>query len=348
MMKRRVLWTLTFLLVSLGGYYGYHYYNRIYATNVVVEGGKTYIYIPTGSTLDDVVEILHQGKLIISEEDFRWLAEKKNYQGNNVVPGKYEIKNGWSNNDLIRHLRAGRGREMVKVTIGTTRLLSEMIKKVDDQLELTEEDLSSYLSNPTILDKYGFNKTNVATLFIPNTYEFTWNTSSEEFVQRMAEEYKKFWTNERKQKAKALGLSQSEVYILASIVQSEQQVHSSEWRDIAGLYINRIKKGMLLQSDPTVVFALGDFTIKRVTGRHLDQASSSPYSTYAHAGLPPGPIRFSDIKAIDAVLNYSKHGYLYMCAKPGYGGYHNFAKDGAGHAANARAYHQWLDKQGIR
>ncbi|MFI5203236.1 MAG: endolytic transglycosylase MltG, partial [Flavobacteriales bacterium] len=238
MMKKRVLWSLAFLIVSLGGYYSYHYYNRIYATNVVVENGRTFIYIPTGSTSDYVAEMLHQGGLIISIEDFKWLAAKKNYQGDNVVPGKYEIKNGWSNNDLIRNLRAGHGRVMVKVTIGTTRQLSEMIEKAGNDLELSSEDLTKYLNDPAILDKYGFNKYSITTLFIPNTYEFTWNTSCEEFVKRMAEEYKKFWTEERKNKAKKIGLTQSEVYILASIVQSEQQQHRSEWKDIAGLYIN--------------------------------------------------------------------------------------------------------------
>jgi UPF0755 protein len=348
MMKKRVLWSLGFLIVSLGAYYSYHYYNRIYAANVVVEKGKTYIYIPTGSTSESVAEMLHQAGFIISIEDFKWLAAKKNYQGDNVVPGKYEIKNGWSNNELIRNLRAGRGRVMVKVTIGTTRLLSEMVQKVGNELELSGEDLEEYLKNPDVLDKYGFNKYNIQTLFIPNTYEFTWNTSCEEFVQRMADEYKKFWTAERKNKAKKIGLTQSQVYILASIVQSEQQRHTSEWKDIAGLYMNRINKDMLLQSDPTVVYALGDFTINRVLNDHLQRAASSPYSTYAHRGLPPGPIRFSDIGAIDAVLNYKKHNYIYMCAKPGYGGYHNFAKDNAGHEANARAYHKWLDKEGIK
>lgn len=348
MMKKRVLWSLAFLIVSLGAYYSFHYYTRIYATNVVVEKGRTYIYIPTGSTSESVAEMLHQAGFIINIEDFKWLAGKKNYQGDNVVPGKYEIKNGWSNNDLIRNLRAGHGRIMIKVTVGNTRLVSEMIEKVGNELELETEDLNTYLNDPVMLDKYGFNKYTIATMFIPNTYEFTWNTSSEEFVQRMANEYKKFWNAERVAKAKKIGLTQSQVYILASIVQSEQQRHKDEWDDIAGLYINRLNKGMLLQSDPTVVFALGKFNMNRVYFKDIDEAASSPYNTYKHAGLPPGPIRFSDIKAIDAVLNYKKHNYIYMCAKPGYGGLHNFARNNSEHEANARAYHAWLKKEGIQ
>lgn len=348
MMKRRIFWSLLFLLTLLGGYYAYDFYNRVYAPNVVVDNGKTFVYIPTGSSLEDVAAILDQGHIIVNTEDFLWLARKKNYQDDNVVPGKYEIKNGWSNNDLIRHLRAGRGRLMVKVTIGSVRSLDQIAEAAGKELELDGDQLLKDLKDPRVLDKFGFNSYTILTLFIPNTYEFTWNTSKEEFIDRMAKEYKTFWTDDRKAKAQKLGLKQSEVAILASIVQSEQQRRKDEWPDIAGLYVNRLKKGMRLQSDPTVVFALGDFSINRVYVRHIEEAAASPYNTYTHGGLPPGPIRLPEIKAIDAVLDHKQHNYIFMCAKPGYEGYHNFAVNESQHSANARAYHKWLNKEGIR
>jgi UPF0755 protein len=200
------------------------------------------------------------------------------------------------------------------------------------------------LSSYDFASKYGFNEQTIMTMFIPNTYEFYWNTSADEFFERMADEYKKFWTDERKQKAKNIGLSQSEVSILASIVELETQ-KKDERPTVAGVYINRLKKKMLLQADPTVVFALGDFTINRVLKIHLE--TDSPYNTYKYSGLPPGPIYLPSISSIDAVLNFENHDYIYFCAKEDFSGYHNFAKTLAQHNENARKFQQALNKRKI-
>ena len=183
------------------------------------------------------------------------------------------------------------------------------------------------------------------TMFIPNTYEVYWNTSAEEFVKRMAREYKAFWTEQRKAQAKALNLTQSEVSILASIVQAEQSEHRDERAQVAGLYINRIKKKMRLQSDPTLIYATGDFSIKRVLNKHMQL--DSPYNTYMYAGLPPGPINLPEISSIDAVLDYEKHDYIYMCAKADFSGYHNFSRSFFQHNAYAKAYRNELNRRKI-
>ncbi|HYG51371.1 MAG TPA: endolytic transglycosylase MltG [Flavobacteriales bacterium] len=335
------------VLLAVGGWYAWGIYSRMYKANVVVkEGNDTYLYVRTGSTQATVADMLAENGLIKDKESFLWLAKKKNYDGKNVVPGKYKIEDGWSNNDLINCLRAGRGRVTVKVTFTNVRTIEQVAGQVGKVLESDSAVLMQAFTDDKIIDKYGFNRYTFITLFIPNSYEFTWNTSPEEFIQRMADEYKKFWNAERKAKAEKLGLSQSKVSVLASIVQAEQTVHADERPTIAGLYVNRIKKGMLLQSDPTVIFGIGDFSIRRVLNKHLQY--DSPYNTYMYKGLPPGPINLPEISSIDAVLNCKKHNYIYMCAKPGYAGYHNFAVDEAGHNKNARAYRAWLDKEGIK
>lgn len=335
------------IVLGIGAWFGYDFYKKMYSSNVVVkEGDDTFIFLNTGSTLESVTQLLEENQLIKDKDSFLWLAKKKNYQGKNVVPGKYKIEDGWSNNDLINCLRAGRGRVMVKVTFNNVRTIEQVAGKVGKLLETDSSAFLAAFTDDKIIDKFGFNRYTFLTMFIPNTYEFTWNTSADEFLDRMAEEYKKFWTASRKQKAKDLGLTQSKVSILASIVQAEQTVHADERPAIAGLYLNRIKKGMLLQSDPTVIYGIGDFSIRRVLNKHLQ--FDSPYNTYMYKGLPPGPINLPEISSIDAVLNYKKHNYIFMCAKPGYAGYHNFAVDEAGHNKNAREYRAWLDKEGIR
>ncbi|MCK9255795.1 MAG: endolytic transglycosylase MltG, partial [Bacteroidales bacterium] len=201
------------------------------------------------------------------------------------------------------------------------------------------------LKSQDLAKKYGFNENTFLAMFIPNSYEFYWNTSAEQFVERMAKEYKNFWTEERKQKAANLGFSQSEVSTLASIVEAETQKNDEKAR-IAGVYINRLNIGMLLQADPTVVYATGDFFLKRVLNKHLE--INSPYNTYKYSGLPPGPINIPSISSIDAVLNYEKHNYKFFCAKDDFSGYHVFAVTNAQHEANARKYHQALRSAGIR
>jgi UPF0755 protein len=182
-------------------------------------------------------------------------------------------------------------------------------------------------------------------MFFPDTYKMEWDTDADEFIARMAQEYKRFWSEDRIQKARQYGLSQSEVSTLASIVQAEQQVHPDERKVIAGLYLNRLKKGMRLQSDPTVVYAVGDFSINRVLTKHL--STPSPYNTYINAGLPPGPINLPSKQTIDAVLNADKNNYIFMCAKADFSGYHAFATNLSEHNRNARAFQKALNHRKI-
>jgi UPF0755 protein len=325
----------------------YDFYKKIYMPNVKLDAGQdyTFIYIPTNSDFNKVLQILTEKKILANRSSFEWLAEIKGYK-NNVKPGRYRVRKNMSNNQLINHLKAGL-QEPVKLTINNIRTKKQLIKRVSSKLEASAEELNMLLNDDEYLKKkFGLNSYTIMTMFIPNTYEFYWNTSAEEFLKRMADEYKKFWTEERKAKAKALNLSQSEVSILASIVQAEQQFHKDERPIIAGLYLNRLRMGMRLESDPTLIFAHGDFSIKRVYNIHKE--IESPYNTYKYNGLPPGPILIPEINSIDAVLNAQKHNYIFMCAKEDFSGYHNFASTLEEHNIYAARYRKELNRRGIK
>ncbi len=202
------------------------------------------------------------------------------------------------------------------------------------------------MKNETFLKSYGFDSDNCMALFIPNTYEFYWNTSSKMFVERMASEYKKFWNpSSKSRRLLKLNFTQTQVSVLASIVEQETS-KNDEKRHIAGVYINRYKKGWKLEADPTLIFAVGDFTIRRVLNIHKE--IDSPYNTYLYTGLPPGPICIPSISAIDAVLNYEKHEYMFFCAKDDFSGYHSFAKNYSDHLLNARRFQNELNRRKIK
>jgi len=331
--------------VSVGGYFGYGYYKMIFDENVNHQGKETYIYIATGSEYDDVLEMLKEKNIIMDAESFDWVARQMNYD-KMVKPGRYLISGEISSNkDLVALLRSGK-QSPVKVKINNIRNFTQLAGKVSGYIEADSLELFNILISPEITEKYGFTRETFLTMFIPDTYEFYWNTSAEQFIERMAEEYKNFWTQTRKAKAAELGFSQSQVSTLASIVQEEQNKFSGERPIIAGLYINRIRQGMPLQADPTLKFAWNDFSIKRVLDRHKE--INSPYNTYKNAGLPPGPICLPEVSSIDAVLNYEQHDYIYMCAKEDFSGYHNFAKTYQQHLINARKYQEELNRRGIK
>ncbi len=302
-----------------------------------------HLYIPTGSDFDDVCNILESQGIVRNINTFRWLAEIKNYV-NLVHPGRYKIDDKMSNNQLIDLLRSG-VQEEVKIRFQNIRTLEELAGTVAPNLETDSVSILSLLQNDTFIAHYGFRQNEVISMFIPNTYYFNWNTSAEGFFKRMAREYKSFWNENRMAKARKMNLSQTEVVTLASIVQAEQTIRPDERRKVAGLYINRIKKGMKLQSDPTIIYAIGDFTIKRVLTK--DRKIESPYNTYMYAGLPPGPINIPDISSIDAVLNYERHDFIFMCAKEDFSGYHNFSKTNEQHQIYAARYHKALDQRKI-
>lgn len=343
-LKKIILAVLAILLVS-AGITGFIVYNVIFKPNVSVGDKKSQvIYIKTGSTFDDVVNMLYDNHIILNKKSFIWLAEKKKYP-ENIKPGKYRVLAKMGNNELINILRAGI-QESVQINYTGVRTVSQLVTRVCKRLEADSLEMKEKLKDMGYLTKYGFNQENLMALFIPNTYEFYWNTSVDQWMERMAKEYKKFWTDERKKKARQIGLSQTEVAVLASIVQAEQWNFDDEKPIIAGLYLNRLRINMLLQSDPTVIYALGDFTINRVLNN--DKELDSPYNTYKYKGLPPGPIVLPDASSIDAVLNYQKNDYLYMCAKEDLSGRHYFAKTYDQHQVYAAKYREALNKLNIK
>lgn len=327
----------------LFGYLAWEYYGRIYSSNVDLDKSSVEFYVKSDWNYDSVRLALVSKKIIVDAEGFDWVADQKKYP-DLVKPGRFVIFDGMSNNKLINLLRSG-DQKPVKVVVRSVRTKEQLASQVANYIEADSTTIAELLSNPNFCMKYGFSESTIITLFLPNTYEFYWNTSAEEFIERMAREYKRFWTDERKAKAKQAGLSQSEVSVLASIVQSEQGAHPDERDEVAGLYLNRLRKGMKLDSDPTLIFALGDFTIKRVLNVH--KQIDSPYNTYKNAGLPPGPILLPELSSLDAVLNPAKHNYLFMCAKEDFSGYHNFSVSYREHINNARRYQRELNKRKI-
>ena len=303
-------------------YYGFIFYGRIYQSNVSLDYQKeVFIYIPTDASFEDVLQQLTEKGIIISSSSFRWISERKHYT-KNIKSGRYLIQDGMNNNELVNLLRSGR-QTPVNVVFNNVRTKEEFAGKISHQLELDSAQIIRGYARYSFLNPLGLDAFTVSSLFIPNTYEFYWNTTVTSFLSRMVAEHHHFWNDSRQSKAKRLNLTKEEVVTLASIVEKET-LQKSEQPVVAGLYLNRLKKGMKLQSDPTVIFAIGDFSIRRVLKKDLKY--DSPYNTYKYKGLPIGPISLPSIRAIDAVLNYQKHDYLFMCAKEDFSGYHNFAK----------------------
>jgi len=302
-----------------------------------------FLYIPTGSSIENVTKLLVDKNYIMDRNSFEWLAEKKKYKFN-VKPGRYRIKNKMSNNELINLLRSGI-QVPVKLTFNNVRTVDEFAGVVSRKLEPDSMAILTILNNDKVLSEYGFNKSSVPALFISNTYEMYWNTDVRDFIIRMYKEYNKFWNGKRRKLASEIGLTPVEVTTVASIV-FEETSRQSEYSAIAGVYINRIKKGMKLQADPTVKFAMHNFSLKRIYTKYLEY--DSHYNTYKYQGLPPGPICFPSVQVIDAVLNYEHHKYLYFCAKDDLSGTHNFSTSLMQHNAYARKYQTALDKNSVK
>ena len=341
MKRRRILLISLLILIVVGGISGLYVYNKIFGSNVELHDKKDIIiFIPTGADFMQVMDTLTKHKVLVDEKSFVMLAKRKGYD-EKVKSGRYRIQDGMSNNTLVNMLKAGR-QEPVMLTFNNIRLKKDLAKKIASQIEAKEEELLNALNDTELAAKYGMDTSNIMGMFLPNTYEIFWNTTASGFVERMHEEYIKFWNKDRLAKATAIGLSPVEISILASIVQSETNV-SAEMSTIAGLYINRLNKGMKLEACPTVIFAVGDFTLKRVLKKHTQ--CDSPYNTYIHEGLPPGPICIPNPSTIDHVLNYEKNDYLFMCAKEDFSGSHVFAKTNREHERNARRYQIALDAE---
>ena len=333
-----------FLLVIVFAVRAYNIYGDVKKPNVDLKGRKTaFVYVKTGSAYSDVVKMLKDSNYVVDIESFDWVARQKNYP-QLVKAGRFKIKNGMSNNQLINMLRGG-VQEPVKITINKTRSIKKIAEIIGSKLEADELDLYDLLTDNQYLSKFGKTRETAFTLFISDTYYFNWNTSAKQFLERMYAESVKFWSeDDRQAKAQAVKLTPDEVYTLASIVE-EETLKNDEKADVAGVYLNRMRIGMPLQADPTVKYAVGDFEIKRILNKHL--TVDSPYNTYKHKGLPPGPICIPSKSSIDAVLNYNKHKYLYFCAKDDFSGYHAFARNLIEHNVNAEKYRKALNKNRI-
>lgn len=340
---KKVKWaSLAFVLLSAISMVYLAYRNIYKANKISRDGEKVYFYIKTGSTMKDVVKSLKAEKIIQSEAIFEWLAHQKNYE-NKIKPGRYTLKPYMSNNELVNLLRSGQ-QEPVKLTINNIRTKAELVRKVSSQLEADSLQLYELLSNDNTLDTLGFNSISITGFFIPDTYDFFWNTSADDFLKQMRNEYRKFWSYERRELAKSKELKPAEVSIIASIVEKETNF-KPERPLVAAVYLNRLKKNMKLQADPTVVYANGDFTINRVLEKHIK--FDNPYNTYIYEGLPPGPICIPSKNAIDAVLKAPKNNYVYFCADDAFNGKHKFAASLSEHNINANKFRKALNKKRI-
>ncbi|TRX53048.1 endolytic transglycosylase MltG [Fulvivirga sp. M361] len=337
MRNRKLL--IIFLLVStmLMSSFAFYGYQMLYSPNLQVEKEDRLLKIDKNETFKSLQDKLYDGYYVQDLVAFSFLARLMEYD-KAVKPGKYVIKKDMTNLEAIRLLRLGQQRT-VNVTFTHVRLKQDLAEKVTANLDMTKAEFDSALVEFIVNNDYGFNDYNIISMFIPNTYEVYADISAPGLLDRLYSEYKKFWNDDRQAKAESIGLSLLEVSVLASIVQAES-VKADESKRIAGLYMNRLKKGIALQADPTLVFASGDFALKRVLNKHKE--IRSPYNTYMNRGLPPGPINMPAIRSIDAVLNYEDHKYLYMCAKEDFSGYHNFAENLRDHTNNARRYQRQL------
>ncbi|HLN21921.1 MAG TPA: endolytic transglycosylase MltG [Bacteroidales bacterium] len=300
------------------------------------------IYIPTGSDYESVFNNLVTQLKIKKPEMLEWIAKRKKFD-THFRAGKYSVPDGTTYMDLIDMLRSGR-QKPVNITFNNIRTLSQLAGKVGGRIEADSASIIRFLSDESNFSSDGFTKETVIGVFIPNTYEFLWNTDAKGFYNRMLKEYKAFWNDDRIERANKLGLTPNEVSILASIVDDEV-AKADEKPRIAGVYLNRIRIGMPLQACPTIKFALNDFTITRVLTKYL--VVDSPYNTYKHKGFPPGPVGCPSIEGIESVLNAEKHNYLYFAAKADFSGYHNFSRTLSEHNRYANQYQRELDRRKI-
>lgn len=343
---KKILVVILLIGVVVGGFFAYTVYTSIFGANTAFENDKAYLFIGSNATFDEVMEDI--APLLDDVNSFVAVAQKKGYVSN-IKPGHYAIKKGMNNNEIINSIRSQN--LPVKVSFNNQERLENLAGRVAAQLEVDSITLLKVMKDPVFLKEQGLNEQTALSMYLPNSYEFFWNSSAEAFRDRMLKEYKRFWNDARIAKARKLNLSKSEVYTIASIVQKETAKVDERPR-VAGVYLNRIRKGIKLDADPTVIYAVKsvkndwDMQIKRVL--YKDLKTNSPYNTYRNAGIPPGPIYMPDISSIDAVLNAEKHDYYYFVANVERFGYHKFAKTLSQHNANSAAYRRWISAQGVK
>lgn len=344
MKLKKIIWLIALLVLGVVIFLGYKINQIVLSPNTSFSQDEVVVFIPSETNYDEVMQILDP--FIAHKNHFTTFAIQRNYI-HHVMPGKFILKKGMNNHEILMALRKN---IPVRVTFNNQERLEDFAQRIGNQIEADSLQLMKAFTSPDFLAENDLTEATVLAACIPNTYEFYWNTSAEEFRGKMIKEYRKFWNPERIQKASILGLTPIEVSILASIVHKETN-KVDERSTVAGVYLNRLKKGMPLQADPTVIFAVkkkqNDFnlTLKRVL--YADLETDSPYNTYRNAGLPPGLIFMPDVNAIDAVLQNEKHDYLFFCASVERFGYHEFAITLEGHGVNRRKYQKWINQRGI-
>lgn len=341
--KKRTIWWIVVLIVILAGtgaagsIYYYFFAKQFQLAKT------TYIYIDRDDDLDSVCHKIISNGHPRSLFGFQCLAGKEKY-ADQIRTGRYAIHPSDNMYYLFRRLSMGY-QTPINLTVPSVRTVDRLVRTVARQLMIDSLDIAKVVSDSAYCAQLGYTRETLPSLFIPNTYEVYWNMSADAFMKRMQKEHAAFWNKDRLKKAQDIGLTPEEVSTLASIVE-EETAYGPEKPLVAGLYINRLKRGMLLQADPTVKFGLQDFGLKRILFKHLEV--DSPYNTYKYPGLPPGPIRIPSIQGLESVLDYTRHNYIYMCAKEDFSGTHNFASTLSQHAANARRYQQALNRRGIK
>jgi len=343
---RKILLTIAILGLIGVGIFSYYVYNSVFVSNTKFDAKEKVVYIPTDANFQSVLDSLQP--LVQNLNSFVLVAEKKGY-ANRVRPGRYILDKGMNNNELVDRLRSGN--TPVKVIFNNQERLEDLAGRISTQIEADSIELLQSFTNEDFLKANNLDKRNALNVYIPNQYEFYWNTSADEFHERMKKEYDRFWNENRLKKAENINLTPQEVTVIASIVQKETAKVDERPR-VAGVYINRYKNGWKLDADPTVIYAIKEKTgnfdtiIKRVL--YKDLKLDSPYNTYKYKQLPPGPISMPDISSIDAVLNYEDHDFFYFVADVENFGYHKFAKNLAQHNRNKQEYIRWINKQGIK
>lgn len=343
---KRILVVIVLLIAMGMGAVCWYIYDAAFSPNTTFNNARAHVFIPTNASAAEVLEELEP--LLENMETFKAVANQKGYLSN-IKPGHFIIDRGMGNNDIVNVLRS---RNIpINVKFNNQERLENLAGNIANQIEADSVSLLETMRDPEFLKEAGLNEDTALSMYIPNTYEFYWNTSAEGFRDRMRKEYNRFWNDSRMEKARKLDLSQEQVIALAAIVQKETSQVEERPR-VAGVYLNRLKAGMLLQADPTVIYAMKrasnnyDQIIKRVL--YADLELDSPYNTYKYAGIPPGPITMPDISSIDAVLNAENHGYYYFVADVTNFGYHKFAKTLAQHNRNKAEYVRWINDIGVK
>lgn len=342
MKKKKLIAAFMIVFAVLLSSFAFYTYQVLFTPNILVGKEDRMFAIPKGTTFNELQRRLVEEDIVNDLVSFSFLAKIKDLD-THLKAGMYLLKKDMSNLEAVNLMNAGL-QTPVKLTFTSARTIRELPARLTGSLALDSADLAPLLFSDSVARSYGFDSANFISMFLPNTYEVYWTIEAKELLDRMKKEYDRFWTEERLAKAQEIGLTPQQVAVLASIVSGETNKMDEAPR-IAGVYINRLKRGIPLQADPTVVFALGDFSIRRVLNK--DKEFDSPYNTYRNKGLPPGPINMPSITVLESVLNYEDHRYLYFCARADFSGYHAFAKTLTEHNSNAREFQRALNAQRI-